>query len=189
MRHAVPLRLSIALLALAALGSCVGAPAPAPAPPRPVPAPAPSPVRPRPAPAPAPARADWRDGPITPGNWTYRQDGRGSIALFGPGGGNADFTIRCDKQRGQVFVSRFGDAASPGPLPLTIRTTSTLRSLSALPTGDGQGYFAVQLAPSDPLLDAIGYSRGRFLVEGGGLPALVIPAWSEILRVVEDCRP
>jgi hypothetical protein len=45
-----------------------------------------------------------------------------------------------------------------------------------------------QLGAQDSLLDAMGYSRGRFIVEQAGLPTLVIPAWPEIERVIEDCR-
>ncbi|MEZ0241925.1 MAG: hypothetical protein ACAH11_01010, partial [Sphingomonas sp.] len=71
---------------------------------------------------------------------------------------------------------------------LTVRTSSTLRSVAAQPTGGTPPYLAIELTPRDPLLDAIGYSRGRFVIEGGGLPHLVVPAWGEILRVIEDCR-
>jgi hypothetical protein len=34
----------------------------------------------------------------------------------------------------------------------------------------------------------MGFSRGRFLVQGNGLPTLVVPAYAEVLRVTEDCR-
>jgi hypothetical protein len=190
MRLAPPLRFSTSLIALAALGSCVGPPVQEA--PRPVPVPAPTPApRPRPTAAPQPlppAQADWRDWPATPGNWSYRRDERGSIALFGRPGSDAELTLRCDRARSQIFLSRRGDPGSTAPLPTTIRTSSTLRALSAQPTGGGEGYFAVPLGVNDPLLDAMGYSRGRFVIEGGGLPPLVIPAWAEILRVVEDCR-
>src|SRR3546814_20132544 len=47
---------------------------------------------------------------------------------------------------------------------------------------------ASALAPRDSMLDAMGYSRGRFIVEQPGLPILVIPAYAEIERVAEDCR-
>jgi hypothetical protein len=166
------------------LGSCAGGVAVVPQAARPIPLPAPSPA-PRPAPAPAPApSSDWRDWPLTPGSWSYRQDSRGSIALFGRAGGDADVTLRCDRSRERVYLSRRGDAAGP----LTIRTSSTTRTLAAVPAGGTPAYLAVELDVHDPLLDAIGYSRGRFVVEGAGLPALTIPAWAEMLRVVEDCR-
>lgn len=139
-------------------------------------------------PTPAPAyRGDWRDWPLTPGNWVYRQDARGSIALFGVPGADADFTIRCDRIAGLIYVSRKG--AAPGNAPVTIRTSSSLRTLAMQPTGAMPAYMALSLFPRDPLLDAIGFSRGRFVVEQATLPVLVIPAWAEVLRVSEDCRP
>lgn len=174
---------------LFALTACVPPPSAPPAAPvpAPAPAPAPAPVPVAPRPAPAPTLADWRDWPITPGTWAYRQDVRGSIALFGRPGADAEFTIRCDRQRGAIYLSRRADAQS-GSVRMTIRTTSQLRTLTALPTGGAVPYVAVELGVRDPLLDAIGFSRGRFVVEGGGLASLAIPAWAEILRVTEDCR-
>ena len=40
----------------------------------------------------------------------------------------------------------------------------------------------------DPLLDAMAFSRGRFAVEVSGGPTLVVPAYPEVTRVIEDCR-
>ncbi|WP_374128062.1 hypothetical protein [Sphingomonas sp. 28-62-11] len=151
------------------------------------PAPAPA-FTPAPPPSAPPAyRGDWRDWPLTPGNWVYRQDARGSIALFGVPGADAEFTIRCDRIAGQIYISRKG--AAPGNAPATFRTSSSLRTLAMQPTGATPAYMALTLFPRDPLLDAIGYSRGRFVVEQATLPTLVIPAWAETLRVSEDCRP
>ncbi|MDG2003332.1 MAG: hypothetical protein P8J20_08375 [Novosphingobium sp.] len=47
---------------------------------------------------------------------------------------------------------------------------------------------AVTLPASDPLLDAMAFSRGRFAVETAGLPTLYVPSWPEVSRVIEDCR-
>lgn len=186
MLRRVPIVFTAITASFFTLGSCVGpveiVPQPAPVA-VPVPTPAPAP-RPQPTPPPARPAADWRDWPVTPGTWSYRQDARGSIALFGRAGADADFTVRCDRARGRIFISRRGEGAGS----LVIRTSSTLRSLDALPTGGSPAYVAVELGARDSLLDAIGYSRGRFVVEGAGLPALAIPAWAEMLRVVEDCR-
>ncbi len=135
----------------------------------------------------APAyRGDWRDWPLTPGDWVYRQDGRGSIALFGPRGADAEITIRCDRSARQIFVSRRG--AAPGNAPMTVRTSSLLRSVTTQPTGGSPSYMAAAVDPRDPMLDAIGFSRGRFVIEQATLPTLVVPAWAEIGRVMEDCR-
>lgn len=44
------------------------------------------------------------------------------------------------------------------------------------------------LSAYDPLLDAIIFSRGRIAVGIPGQPTLVLPAWAEAERVIEDCR-
>ena len=56
------------------------------------------------------------------------------------------------------------------------------------PLDRGAGTVAAALPAQDPLLDAMGFSRGRFIVELGGQAPLVVPAWAEVLRVTEDCR-
>lgn len=167
-----------ALATLLAIAGCVGQPAPPKLTPRPI-------AAPRPAPAPAvPQAADWRDWAVTPGDWVYRVDGRGSIALFGTPGADALLTLRCDRQANTVYLSRAGQATTP----LTLRTSTLARSLSVRPTGATPLYVAVALAPRDALLDAMAFSRGRFLVEQPGMPTLVVPAWAEVGRVTEDCR-
>lgn len=177
------MRRILAFTALLALAACAAVPeATPPAPPLPVPVPAPPPA---PAPAP-PLSADWRDWPLTPGNWAYRQDARGSIALFGVPGADAELTLRCDRQRSRLYLSR--RLAAPAPLALTLRTSSMARPLRMVPVGGDAGYVAVELPVRDAAIDAMGFSRGRFVLEGGGQPTLVIPAWAEILRVAEDCR-
>lgn len=125
---------------------------------------------PTPTPAPVPAAgSDWRDWPVTPGNWSYRREAAGSVAIYGVGAGL--FSIRCDSAGGRLILTRTGVTA-----PLTLRTSSTERTVVG------------PLPASDQLLDAMGYSRGRFIVETPGMSPLVIPAWPEVLRVAEDCR-
>ena len=41
---------------------------------------------------------------------------------------------------------------------------------------------------SDAVLDQLAYSRGRFAVEVQGQETLIVPAWAEISRVIEECR-
>lgn len=171
----------MAALSLAAFTvACVPASRPPePAAPTPQPRPLPRPVPPAPAPGP-----DWRDWPLTPGTWSYRRDARGSIALFGPAGADAALTLRCDLGARRLYLSRSGSVTTP----LTIRTSTMLRSLGVQPTGGTPAYVATALATGDTLLEAMGFSRGRFVVEQAGAPTLVIPAWAEIGRVTEDCR-
>ncbi|MFZ3484656.1 hypothetical protein [Sphingomonas sp. 3-13AW] len=171
------MRRIVLILPLLVLTQCVRPSEPPPAPPPP------APVAPPPAPAaPAPV-GDWRDWPITPGTWRYQQDGEGSSAAFGRPGAAPLLTLRCDRARGQVLLTRTGTVAPGGAI--TIRTSSTSRSLPAVA---GAGTAAVALPAKDPLLDAMGFSRGRFIVELPGQPALVVPAWAEVLRLTEDCR-
>ena len=157
------------------LASC--APRPAPIAPPPPPAPAP---RPAPAPAPPPPPADWRDAALSPGDWSFRNDGPVSTASFGTAGA-ASFVVRCDAGR-QINLIR---AAASGGGTLVVRTTFGERSLAA---SSGAGGIAATLAASDPLLDEIMFSRGRFLVRTQGNADLIVPAWPEPARVIEDCR-
>ena len=170
-----PLRL-LPLAMLLTVAGCV-------APPR-----GPTPVDlPRPTPTlsvPAPAPVDWQDWPRTPGTWTYQRDERGSRALFGISGQDAAAVLRCDRAERRLFLSRPGNAATP----FTIRTTSTTRNVAAQPTGGTPPYAATAFAPTDPLLDAMAFSRGRIVMEQAGVRPLVVPAWAEIGRVTEDCR-
>ena len=156
---------------LAALASCASRPeAPPPPPP---PRPAPVILAPRP-PSPPPPALAWEDMALTPGSWRYGAGASGPVATYGSASG-ASFSIRCSPAR-QILVTREG--AGPDR-QMTIRTSSTARSF--------EGNDA-SLAPSDPILDAIAFSRGRFSVDSPGLPLLIIPAWPEPARVIEDCR-
>ena len=106
--------------------------------------------------------------PLTPGQWTYAASATGSEARYG-----AAFSLRCDRATRTVIISRPGAA----PTVLTIATDSDTRNL---PVGG-------RLLANDPLLDAIAFSRGRFLVSEGGA-TLAIPTWPEAARSIEDCR-
>lgn len=161
---------------LAFLAGCV----PQVAPPPPAP---PAPVAPAP-PPPAPVARDWRDWPVSAGDWVYRRDARGSVALFGRRDADASMVLRCDVGRREMFVSLPGSVAGNA----TVRTSSVTRAVALTPTGGTPAYVAATFRPSDPLLDAMAFSRGRFAVERSGQPPLVVPAWAEIGRVVEDCR-
>lgn len=138
---------------------------------------------PRPAYQPAPAGATtWADLPATPGDWRWSQEGGQSVARFASG----RLTLRCDIAARSVRIER-GEPGTPasGSATLTLRTQTQTRALSAVPQA---GTLAVSLGARDPLLDAMAFSRGRFAVEGGGMPALLVPSWTEVSRVIEDCR-
>ena len=169
----------ISLVVLLFVSACVAPPAKPPPPPAPRPAPQPAPQ-----PPPAPPTVDWADRTPAPGVWTYAQDARGSIAMFGTPGSNAAFTLRCDKANARIYASRPGVAAGR----MTLRATTGARAYDAVPTGMQPPYVAVALAPADPQLDALAFSRGRILVGLDGADDLILPIWPEFTRVVEDCR-
>lgn len=155
------------------LASCVPQAAEPPA--RPAPAPTPAPV-----PSPVPrAPANWRDMPITPGDWRWGMTGAGSTANFAGG----QFIMRCDLPRRTVTLMRSGNAAAPAAMTITTETGS--RALTASPVAGG---VAVSVPTRDPLLDAMAFSRGRFAVEVSGAAPLYVPSWTEVSRVIEDCR-
>ncbi|MGJ3628379.1 hypothetical protein AB5I41_18090 [Sphingomonas sp. MMS24-JH45] len=162
----------VALASAVLAAACVPAPAPPP----------PAPVRSRPGARPD-AFPDARGlaglgGDA--GTWTYERDARGSRALFG--------TPVPTRWRCCAATSPSARSICRGPARATVRTTSATRMLAAQPTGGTPPYAAVALAPRDPLLDAIAFSRGRFTLEQAGTPPLVLRPWAEVARVIEDCR-
>ena len=129
----------------------------------------------------------WTDWPITPGDWVYRSDDRGSLALFGPAGRDAIVTLRCDRNQRKIYFSRADDAGTRGG-NMTIRASSALKQFSAQSAGGAPAYVAVEMTPSDAFLDAMIFTRGRIAVEAAGQQSIAIPVWAEIAKVVEDCR-
>ena len=193
-------RKALPVASVLALAGCTASPPqPAPAPrtqaavaPRPAPVPPPAP---QPSVAVPPARADgasWRDLPQTPGSWTYAAESTGTAVRFGQPGAGPLLVLRCDRTRPAIVLQRAGFAS--GEVPAAITTSSTLRRLTATPAGGAARVqnaaipFEIAFSPRDPVLDAIAFSRGRFMVEMGGAQTLVLPAWSELGRVIEDCR-
>ena len=162
------------------LAACVGAPD------RPS-SPA-QPQRPTPTPAPPPAAApvEWQDRATTPGTWTYRAELAGSTATFaGPGAAVPSaavlVTMRCDIAARQISVARAGG----GKPVMTVRTSYGATNWPAVATATA--VVATRTA-TDPTLDQIAYSRGRFAIEVQGGDMLILPAWAEVSRVIEDCR-
>ena len=169
--------LLVSVLTLAVAG-CVSAPPP----PQP-PAPARAIARPAP-PPPPPAPTDWRDAARTPGTWSWTREDGASVARYGLAGQRAVAVLSCDPASRTTKLWR-NSAATTEPL-LVVTTTGTRKVLSAS-AEQGGGVFA-RLAPRDPLLDAIAFSRGRFMLETPGNTPLYLPSWPELTRVIEDCR-
>ncbi len=91
-------------------------------------------------------------------------------------------TVRCDPSAGRVSFARAGAAQGA----MTVRTT--YGAVSWPMAVDGAGRLVASRAVADGVLDQIAYSRGHFAVEVAGLETLILPAWAEVARVIEDCR-
>lgn len=125
-------------------------------------------------PALQPPSADWRTRPTNAGVWTWRSTPEASEASFSDSRG-VQFVVRCTRATRRVNFSRVG---APAGQPIRIATTSSERQL---PPGN-------MLLASDPLLDAISFSRGRLWVDVAGVMPLVLRSAPEPARAVEDCR-
>ena len=167
------MRLWPSLLPLALL-SCAPRPHPAPAPPAPVVAP----------PPPQPVRVlDWREWPTAAGRWQYMPAPASTVARY-VDGQTAHFVILCDRATRRVTLMRAGTTAE-----LTIiATTRTARFPAGHVDHPGGAMSGVILNVDDAFLDVIAFSRGKFAVTSPDLPDLVLPAWAEPARVIEDCR-
>ena len=124
---------------------------------------------------------NWRDMPASPGGWHWQRTTAGSEASFAGG----QFIMRCNAAQGTITLLR-ATAAVSGQVPMSISTSdAATRALMAVPVPGG---VAVTLSAHDPLLDAMAFSRGRFAVETQGNAPLYVPSWTEVSRVIEDCR-
>ncbi len=147
----------------------------APPPPIMVPAPPPS----------TPATTDWRDIPLTRGDWSYSPVAGGTAARFAAAGSIPLFAVRCEMSTRTISLARSA-ASGAVPATMTITTSAGNRTLAATPV-TGQA-IAASLPARDPFLDKMAFSRGRFVIAVAGTTRLVIPSWPEFARVIEDCR-
>lgn len=118
------------------------------------------------------------------GSWSYATTADGSEATFGTASALPQLTIHCTKATRRVSISRPASAAAPF---LDVWTSTQQRELAAS-FNPLTNRITADLGAYDSLFDAIAFSRGRFGVAVSGSPALVVPAWAEPARVVEDCR-
>jgi hypothetical protein len=126
------------------------------------------------------------DAPATQGSWNYQNRGSVTLAIFTAPAGNALFAIQCRAPSREVWLVIAGQSvASP---TMQVRTETTTRAVNAQLITDQLSNVTAALSGSDPLLDAIALSKGRFAVETEGLPPLYLPSWAEVTRVIEDCR-
>ncbi len=135
------------------------------------------------APVIAPA-VDYSAAAVAPGSWGYRPFPGGSEARFVDSTGIARLVLSCARPTRRVSISHTSGTSAPS---MFVWTSSASRNLTARFEPNAMRVTA-DLAASDPLLDGIAFSRGRIAVAmAGGVP-LVVPAWPEAARTIEDCR-
>jgi len=178
--------LALTVIPALVLAGCASQPRPAPQVPVALPAPRPRPPQPLPQPGPPPA--DWRDALRTPGDWRWSNVGGRSVATYGRIGAPL-LTMACDAPTRQVTL--FRPAAAPQATSFTITATSSRKMFTGFAqasSGQAPSGVSVAVPSSDPILDAMAFSRGRFMVESAGMATLYLPSWPEVSRVIEDCR-
>ncbi len=134
---------------------------------------------------PAPPAVDFNSSPVASGSWAYRALPGGSEARFIDTTGTARLVIQCGRATRRVSIS----PTSAAPVPsFSVWTSSASRNLPARFEPNAMRVTA-ELPAFDTLLDAIAFSRGRVAVTlAGGGSSLVVPAWPEAARTIEDCR-
>ena len=131
----------------------------------------------------APA-VDFSTARVAPGSWGYQSTPGGSMARFVDTTGTARLVLQCTRATRRVSVSLTSAAPAAS---LSLWTSIASRNLPARFEASAMRVTA-ELPAYDALLDAIAFSRGRIAVTmPGGVP-LVVPAWPEAARTVEDCR-
>ena len=118
------------------------------------------------------------------GSWNYAAVQGGSEATFVNASNQPQLTITCVRVTRQVTISKPATGAAPFIL---VWTTTLTRNL---PSGynPATARLSATVSASDPVLDAMAFSRGRIGFSALSQPALIVPAWPEVGRVVEDCR-
>ena len=118
------------------------------------------------------------------GTWAYVPAADGSQAVFRDAAGRPQLTIQCTRSQRRVMILKPASAAAAA---ISVWTSSGSRSI---PTSfqPATAQLTARLSAYDPFLDSIAFSRGRIAASVSGGPALVMPAWAETTRVIEDCR-
>ncbi len=122
---------------------------------------------------------DWRALQAAPGDWSWRDNGEQSIANFEAG----QFVMTCSPKFAQVTLLR-GAPAADGAI-FDVWTTHENRRYKSR---QGAKATAITIDANDDILDSIALSRGHFGIAVEGSEPMLIPSWSEVTRVIEDCR-
>ena len=135
-------------------------------------------------PATSPVQFDPRFAPMASGSWTFVTIPGGSEAVFVGATGIRQLSLRCTKATRLVTLAK---PVGPGATSLNLWSTDGLRAVAGR-LDPATSTLSVDLNARDPILDQMAFSRGRFSVSAVGSPPLVVPAWPEAARAIEDCR-
>jgi hypothetical protein len=132
----------------------------------------------------APASVDLDSVVPLPGSWTYRPIAGGSEAAFVDAASARRLVIRCNRAARTVSIVR---TAVPAAAPsLSIWTTSGSRAIPS--RFEATKVLTADVAATDPLLDSIAFTRGRFATAAASAPMLAVAVSPQPARVIEDCR-
>jgi hypothetical protein len=127
---------------------------------------------------------DFSITPVAAGSWSYAPTSAGSLASFMDSTGTARLTMQCTRSARLVTIARASAVAATG---MTVWTSAMQRTLvTRYDTATLR--LSADLSATDPLLDNMAFSRGRIAVAVTGTTSLIVPAWPELVRVIEDCR-
>jgi len=126
----------------------------------------------------------WLDEQRSVGDWQHRQNVSESRTQYIGTGGEL-FSLTCSFSNQNIRLERQVAAAQAGMM--RIRTETGDRIFNAVPMA-GTNTLSITLNATDPLLDAMAITKGRFAVEIEGASTLYLPSWAEVTRVIEDCR-
>ena len=118
------------------------------------------------------------------GRWTYAPNTTGSAATFAGSDGRRQLVMTCVRPTRRISIARPAAGAAPF---LMVWSSAERRNVPA-GFNPATGLLTAELAAFDKLLDSLAFSRGRIAVGPSNAPALVAPAWPDIVRVIEDCR-
>jgi hypothetical protein len=119
-----------------------------------------------------------------PGGWSWSPAADGSEAVFTNSGGLPQIWLHCSRASRVVTIAR---PSSSAVAFLSVWTTTQSRALPAS-FNPATARSTARVSAYDPFLDALAFSRARIAVALGATPPVVVPAWPDIARIVEDCR-
>lgn len=128
--------------------------------------------------------ADYSTATPLGGNWSYVLTADGSEATFLNASAQPQLTIHCARATRRVSIAKPASAAAPF---IGIWTSSQSKSAPAS-FNPATNRLTADFGAYDAFLDALVFSRGRAAFSVGAAPPLIVPVWSEISRVIEDCR-